>query len=83
MNNVYSNDATQKPIFYRNQDLIIIHHGSNGNVPRRATVDFTNNHVLGNIHKATGQIPGIRCTQCRIYQSFTGTVGGDDVFRYS
>ena len=46
-----------------------------------AAVFFINNDILGNIHQAAGQVPGICCTQGCISQAFTGTVGGDEVFK--
>ena len=38
-------------------------------------VFFTDDDILGNIDKTTGQITRVSCTQCRIGQTFTGAMG--------
>ena len=45
-------------------------------------VFFTDNDILGNIDETTGQISRVGSPQCRIGQTFTGTMGRCEVIQY-
>ena len=40
-----------------------------------------NDHVLGNVHQAAGEIPGVRCLERRIRQALSRAVGRDEVLK--
>jgi hypothetical protein len=46
----------------------------------RAAVIFVDDDVLCNVHKAAGQVTGIRSTQSRIRKTLAGAVCGNEVF---
>ena len=46
-----------------------------------AAVFVVDNHILGNIHQAAGQVTSIRRTQSGIRQTLTRAVGGDKVLQ--
>src|SRR5690606_12333931 len=45
-------------------------------------IHLGNHQVLGHVNQTTGQITGVRCLQCGIGQTLTGTVGRDEVLEY-
>ncbi len=45
-----------------------------------AAVIFVDDHILRNVNQTAGQVTGIRGTQSGIGQTFTGAMGGDEVF---
>ena len=47
-----------------------------------AAVYLTDNQILRYVNQTTGQVTGVRCTQSRIGQTFTGTVSRDEVLQY-
>src|SRR5690606_19238449 len=49
---------------------------------RSTTVFLGNYQVLGYVNQTTGQVTGVRGLQCRICQTLTSTVGGDEVLEY-
>src|SRR5690606_37598421 len=46
-----------------------------------AAVDLGHHQVLSHVNQTTGQITGVRGLQCGIRQTFTSTVGGDEVLQ--
>jgi hypothetical protein len=44
-----------------------------------AAVFLEHHHVLGHVHQAAGQVPGVRGLQRRIREALAGAVGGDEV----
>ena len=53
--------------------------GVDGDAAGGAAVILTHDDVLGDVHQTTGQVAGVRRTQCGVHQTLTGAVGGDDV----
>ena len=47
----------------------------------RATVLFANDDILRHIHETTSQVAGVCCTQSRVGQTLSRTVGRDEVLR--
>ena len=43
---------------------------------------FGNHQVLRHVNQTTSQVTGVRRFQCGIRQTFTSTVGGDEVLEY-
>ena len=46
-----------------------------------AAVVLVDDHVLGNIHEAAGEIPGVSGAERRVTHAFAGTVRGNKVFQ--
>ena len=44
-------------------------------------VMLPDDHILGNVYQTTGQITGVRSTQCGIRQTLPGASGGNEVFQ--
>ena len=74
--------ASQNSFIQGSDDFFVVFDGGNGNSSQRAAVFFRNGDVIGNVYQTTGQITGICRLQSRIRQTFTGTVGGDEVLQY-
>src|SRR5690625_3638964 len=45
-------------------------------------VVLPDNHVLGDVYQPSGQVTGVSGPQCRIGQTLTSTVGGDEVLQH-
>ena len=52
------------------------------NPPKRATIFFVDDQVLGNIVKTTSQVTGIRRFEGRIGETFPCAVGGDEILQH-
>ena len=47
-----------------------------------ATVFLGDHQILGHVHQTAGQVTGVGGFQCRVRETLTGTVGGDEVLEY-
>ena len=47
-----------------------------------AAILFPDDHVLGHVHEAAGEVTRVRRPERRIRQTFPGAVGGDEVLQH-
>ncbi len=71
---------THEAIFEGNQHAIAIGHGADGNAALGTAIALAHDRVLADVHQAASQITRVSGSQCRIDQSLTGTVRGNNVF---
>ncbi len=63
-------------------DLTVFVDGCNLITAGGSAVFLTDNNVLADVDKTTGQVTGVRCSQGRIGKTFTGTMGGGEKLEY-
>jgi hypothetical protein len=79
VNHILGNHTTKQAGAHRLPgDIIAL---ADGNAILGIAVQLVDNHILSNIHQATGQVAGIRSTQSSIRQTLAGAMGGDEVFQ--
>ena len=82
LQNVFSSHTTQYAIAQRLFNVATFDNRRHGDAFQGAAVVFSDNQVLRNVNQTTSQVTGVRSLQCGIRQTFTRTVGGDEVLEY-
>src|SRR5690606_14473427 len=63
-------------------DVATLDHRGHQQALGGAAVDAGDHHVLGHIHQAAGEVPGVGGLERGIRRALPGTVGGDEVLEY-
>ena len=82
MNDIMYRYTTKNTFIQRSNDFIIILQVCTNQSTECPAVFFINNHVMRYVYQTTSQISRISRLQCRIRQTFTGTVGRDKVLQH-
>ena len=82
LQNVFSSYTTQYAIAQRLFNVTTLDNRSHHDTFMGTTIVFGNHQVLRHVNQTTSQVTGVRRFQCGIRQTFTSTVGGDEVLEY-
>ena len=82
IDHVLRHDTTQHTLGQRDDDVAAFDDRVQNQTFLSAAIRFGDDQILGNIDQTTGQVTGVGGLQCRIRQTLTGTVRGDEVLEY-
>src|SRR5205807_7162300 len=76
-------DAAYDAVTQRLDDIAGFNDGTDVNPVHGAAILLTDDYILGHIHKAAGQVTGVRGLERRICKALTGAVRGNKVLQHS
>lgn len=82
MDDVVDRAATEDTLVERCDDVLSLLDLTTDDTAERTAVLLGDDHIGGDIDETTGQVTGVGGLECRIGESLTGTVGGDEVVEY-
>ena len=74
--------TTQDTLIERRDDLIAILQSCANQTAQCTTILLSNDHIMRNVYKTTGEVTSIGCLHCGISKTFTGTVRSDKVLQH-
>src|SRR5690606_14673849 len=82
LDHVTGDDSTQHALTQRLDDAATFDMRLHALTLVGTAIHLGSHQVLGDVNQTTGQVTGVRCLQCGIGQTLTGTVGRDEVLEY-
>ena len=81
MDNWFTNGSAFNAITNAFHDFIVLTQWGHCQGTKGMAIVLSNDDILSHVHQTTGQVTRICCLQCCVSQTFTRTVGRDEVLQ--